>query len=123
MSDKVKVKVADHHTRTQYSIGEQTVSKNEVSEVEPNTTVANAVRAGTLELVEGEIPSQFQGDDGDRTESEEDSEEDGETQEPEQDEKDLEDYTKEELKDLAEEKGLKKSGTKSEIVERLKNYE
>jgi len=118
MSKKVKVKVSDHHFKANYSIGDKTVSKHEATEVEPNITVANAVKAGTLQIVEGELPAKFRGADPSRTETEETDESEEETEEPEFDGK-----TKDELKEMLESRGLKKSGAKDELVERLKNYE
>jgi len=116
MSNKVKVRVSDNHFRNTYSIGEKTLTNKKAKEVEVTTTVRNAVQAGNLELVEGSLAPEkdeksFQGDEGRGDEA---KEEDDETES-------LEDYTKAELKEMCEEKGLKKSGRKSELVERLKN--
>jgi len=116
MSNKVKVRVSDNHFRNTYSIGEKTLTNKEAEEVEVTTTIRNAVKAGNLELVEGSLAPEkneksFQGDEsgGEETEEVDDQTES------------LEDYTKPELKEMCEEKGLKKTGRKSELVERLKN--
>lgn len=114
MSDNtVKVKVTEHHFKNSFNTGKSTVGL-EPEEVEVNNAVRNAVQAGTLELVEGDLtPSRdeksFQGD-------EQGGEESKETDEP-----NFEEMTKDELKELCEENDLKKSGTKDELVERLKN--
>lgn len=114
MVNEVKVKVSDNHFRNTYSLGGKTVSNKQASTVEVTETVRNAVQAGNLELIEGSLtPSKdeksFQGDGSGGEESEE------------ADEQDFEEMTKDELKELCEEKDLKKSGTKDELVERLKN--
>lgn len=111
MSEKVKVKVSESHFRDTFNLGDTKVGRDEVVEVEKTITVRNAVNKGTLELVEGEIGTRkrFQGDDKSGEEGEED------------DGQDLTDITKKELQEMCEDKGLKKTGTKKEIIERLKN--
>jgi len=114
MTDTVKVKVTDHHFKSHFKVGDVTVTDEEPVEVEPNVTVRNAVQAGTLELVKGRLrpekdEKEFQEDDGTREESEG------------LDEKSLRDRTVDDLKDMCEEKDLKKTGTKDELVERLLN--
>jgi len=116
MANKVKVRVSDNHFRNTYSIGEKTVTNQEAQEVEVTTTVRNAVQAGNLELVEGSLAPEkdeksFQEDEGRGDEAEE--EDDGTES--------LEDKTKAELQEMCEEQGLKKTGKKAELVERLKN--
>jgi len=118
MSNKVKVRVSDNHFRNTYSLGEKTVTNQEAQEVNVTATVRNAVRAGNLELVEGSLGPEkdeksFQGDESGGEETKETDDE------PES----LENKTKAELKELCEEKDLKKSGKKKELVERLKNSE
>jgi len=114
MSDNtVKVKVTEHHFKNSLNIGSKTVGLKP-EEVEVNATVRNAVQAGTLELVEGSLAPErneksFQGDEQSGEESKE------------VDESHYSDMTKDELKDLCEENDLKKSGKKSELIERLKN--
>jgi len=115
MGKTVKVTVTDHHFKTKYSLGNTTVNDREVSEVELTETVRNAVQAGNLELVEGDLTPErdektFQG-----------NEAGGKNSEGNDDQKEgLEDKTKNELKEMCEEQGLKKSGTKQELIDRLK---
>lgn len=116
MTDQVKVRVNDHHFKNKYSLGEKTVGKEEPEKVEVNNTVRNAVQAGTLELIEGSLSperdeKEFQENEQSGAEGEED------------DESDFSEMTVDELKQRCEEKDLKKSGTKDELIERLKNSE
>jgi hypothetical protein len=114
MSETVKAKVAEHHFKGHVSVGNTTLRKDEEKEVKPNTTLLNMVDAGNVVVTEGSLDSgrvekSFQGDDESGEESEGENE--------------LEGLTKDELKEKCEEQGLKKSGTKTELVERLKNEE
>lgn len=115
MSNTVKVKVSDNHFRNTYSLGGKTVDDQEPTRVEVTPTVRNAVQAGNLVLVQGSLAPErdekkFQGDEAGREEVEESDEGVGS----------LKDKTKKELKELCEEKDLKKSGNKDELVERLR---
>lgn len=114
MTRTVKAKVTDHHFKTKYSIGDTMLNDREAKEVEVNDALRNGVCAGNIELVEGSLAPEkdeksFQEDEQSGEESETDDE----------NEEDLEELTKHELKELCEEKDLKKSGTKKELVERL----
>jgi len=131
MVDTVKAKVSEHHFKRRVSVGNVTLTKSENREVEVNTTLRNMVKAGNVVVTEGDIyggeqEKNFQGDDESGEESEADDAEEAETPGNELDAEapeNFEDKTVEELKDLCEEFGLKKSGTKDELVERLKNSE
>jgi len=131
MSNTVKAKVSEHHFKRRVSVGNVTLTKSESQEVEVNTTLRNMVKAGNVVVTEGDIhggeqEKNFQEDDESGEESEAD---DAEAEEAPRDEPDAESVegfegkTVEELKDLCEERDLKKSGTKDELVERLKNSE
>jgi hypothetical protein len=131
MANTVKAKVSEHHFKRRVSVGNVTLTKSESQEVEVNTTLRNMVKAGNVVVTEGDIhggeqEKNFQGDDESGEESEAD---DAETEEAPRNEPDaeveggFEDKTVEELKDLCEERNLKKSGTKDELIERLKNSE
>lgn len=117
MTDEVKAKVADHHFKENVEVGDTRLNKRKSKTVKPNRTLRNMVQAGNVIVTEGSLAPErdeksFQGDDG--------SGEDGEEG---LGEEDLTDLTVDELKEKCEEKGLKKSGTKDELVERLKNSE
>jgi lipopolysaccharide export system protein LptA len=117
MTETVKAKVADHHFKGHVSVGDTKLVKEESRSVEPNVTLRNMVREGNVVVTQGSLrperdEKEFQEDD--------ESGEEGETSSG---EKELEDRTVNELKDLLEEKDLKKTGTKNELVERLKNLE
>jgi hypothetical protein len=106
---EVKAKVAEHHFKGQVNVGGKTLRKDRETSVEPNTTLRNMVQAGNVIIVEGNLSperdeKQFQRDDTGGEES-----------------KSLDEMTKDELKELAEQKDLKKSGTKSEIKERIRD--
>lgn len=126
MDNTVKVQVTKHHFKNQFRVGDKLVTRESPTEVRPNVTVRNAVQAGTLKLVEGSLsPSEdeksFQGDEA-GGEGVEEIDEPAETEKRE-DEEDLSGLTVDELSQRCEEQGLKKSGTKDELIERLKNSE
>lgn len=112
MSGTVKAKVSESHFKKQVNVGDKKLVKDEAREVQVNSTVRNMERAGNVVIVEGSLRSDdeksFRGDDGTGEESEKD---------------DLSEKTVSELRDLCEQHDLKKSGTKDEIIERLKNSE
>lgn len=115
MSNKVKVKVSDSHFKNSFQTGKTKIREGETKEVEVTAAVRNAVKARNLVLVEGSLGPEkteksFQEDDGS-----------GKKGEKADGDKALKDYTKDELKEMCEEEGLKKSGTKDELIERLKN--
>ena len=117
MTETVKAKVAEHHFKKQVNIGEKTLDRDESREVEVNNTLRNMVRAGNVVITEGSLRPER---DEKRFREDDESGEKGEANPGEQD---LKDKTVDELKDLLEEKDLKKTGTKDELVERLKNSE
>lgn len=128
MTDTVKAKVAEHHFKGQINIAGTTLVKSEAREVEPNITLRNMESAGNVIVTEGDLTPEkneksFREDDGAGEESESDDEpqEEPEEVEEEQEAESLEDLTVDELRERCEEQGLKKSGNKEELIERLKN--
>lgn len=117
MSNEVKAKVADHHFKENVKVGDTRLTKRKPETVKVNTTLRNMVQAGNVIVTEGSISPEkseksFQENDGS-----------GENSEEGLGEEDLKDLTVDELKEKCESEGLKKSGTKSELIERLKNSE
>jgi len=117
MTKKVKATVADHHFKGEISIGNATLRKDEETKVKPNITLRNMVNAGNVIITEGDLSVEndeksFQKDDASGEKGEEDDEETGEQ---------YEEMTVDELKELCDKNNLKKSGNKSELIERLKN--
>jgi len=129
MANTVKAKVSEHHFKRRVSVGNVTLTKSESQEVKVNTTLRNMVKAGNVVVTEGDIhggeqEKNFQGDDESGEEGEADDAEAEEAPGNEPDAKVPESFegkTVEELKELCEERDLKKSGTKDELIERLKN--
>lgn len=117
MTDEVKAKVAEHHFKENVNVGGTRLTKRKPETVKVNATLRNMVRAGNIIVTEGSISperdeKEFQGNDGSGENSEKNAGEDS-----------LKGLTVDELKEKCESEGLKKSGTKDELVERLKNSE
>lgn len=112
MSNTVKATVNEHHFKGHINVGDETLTKRDEKTVKDSETLRNLVREGTVKVTQGSLRPQsdekeFQQDDKSGEESEEAFEE----------------KTVKELREICDNKDVKKSGTKDEIVERLKNLE
>lgn len=112
MSNTVKATVNEHHFKGHINVGDKTLTKRDEKTVKDSETLRNLVREGTVKVTQGSLRPE-------RDEKEfQENDESGEESEDALGEK-----TVKELRNICEQKDVKKSGTKDEIIERLKNLE